>query len=379
MDLADYMGLPDPWRLELAAMLSQIGCAALPRDVLRKAYIGQPLAGTTPTNSPCTPRSPRTSSPTSPACGRWPRSWPYQEKRYDGGGLPPGGIKGGAIPQGARLLKAALDFDTWSGCSRPRGKSRNRPEGPGTHARSPGVVRPGRARRPGIHDQFPRRIRTGPSHPGPAQAGHAPGPGGSRPGQGEVVLSKGQELGTVAIRRLRAALGGKGDTRIRVLVAPRKDLEFAELLRCLTTAPSPLSRKTARHPPRRPPRHHRVYSTQTKGCDRLRLHQAQGQAALLRLRGGAPRRFAVGSGNSTSTSCPRARQEHHQGRTPGGLSSRARDLSRQGPPGHAPGGGERGQGRRPPGQGRNSSRPSSNTKNALRLDEEHIRGTFGLA
>ncbi len=230
MDLADYMGLPDPWRLELAAMLSQIGCAALPRDVLRKAYIGQPLAGNYAYEFAMHPKIAADLIANIPRLREVAEIVAYQEKRYDGGGLPPGGIKGGAIPQGARLLKAALDFDTLERMFAATGKI----EEPAQKA-----LERMRGRRgwydPAVLDalesmiNFPDGFERGlltlaQLKPGMLLDQEVLGPGG------EVVLSKGQELGTVAIRRLRAALGGKGDTRIRVLVPPRKDLEFAELL-----------------------------------------------------------------------------------------------------------------------------------------------------
>ncbi|MGQ9697293.1 MAG: HD domain-containing phosphohydrolase [Armatimonadota bacterium] len=36
--------LPSPWQYEVAALLSQIGCVAIPRDVLERAYSGKPLS-----------------------------------------------------------------------------------------------------------------------------------------------------------------------------------------------------------------------------------------------------------------------------------------------------------------------------------------------
>ena len=45
VDIGGYLGLADAWRVELAAMLSQIGCAAMPAETLRKAYHGEPLPG----------------------------------------------------------------------------------------------------------------------------------------------------------------------------------------------------------------------------------------------------------------------------------------------------------------------------------------------
>lgn len=41
--LVDVLGLPFPWELRLATMLSQIGCVALPTDALTKLYAGQSL------------------------------------------------------------------------------------------------------------------------------------------------------------------------------------------------------------------------------------------------------------------------------------------------------------------------------------------------
>lgn len=42
--LVDALGLPMPWELKLASMLSQLGCVALPADTLAKVYAGQSLS-----------------------------------------------------------------------------------------------------------------------------------------------------------------------------------------------------------------------------------------------------------------------------------------------------------------------------------------------
>ncbi len=44
MHIATQLQLPNAWQYRLAAMLSQVGCVALPPDVLDKVYAGQPLA-----------------------------------------------------------------------------------------------------------------------------------------------------------------------------------------------------------------------------------------------------------------------------------------------------------------------------------------------
>jgi response regulator RpfG family c-di-GMP phosphodiesterase len=42
--IAEKMGLPNVWQVEMAAMLSQVGCVTLPRDVLHKIYFNKGLS-----------------------------------------------------------------------------------------------------------------------------------------------------------------------------------------------------------------------------------------------------------------------------------------------------------------------------------------------
>lgn len=230
MDLAKYMNLADPWRLELAAMLSQIGCAALPRDVLRNAYVGQPLSGNYAFDFAMHPKIAADLIANIPRLKEVAEIVGYQEKRYDGGGLPPGEVKGEAIPLGARLLKAALDFDTLEHMAAASRKN----DEPAQMA----LARM-RGRRgwydPAVLDALESMI----NFPDGYEREHLP-VGELKPGMlldqdvqglnGEVLLSKGQELGTVAIRKLRGALAPRGGVKVRVLVPPRDQLEFAELL-----------------------------------------------------------------------------------------------------------------------------------------------------
>ncbi|MEF3695575.1 HD domain-containing phosphohydrolase [Desulfolutivibrio sp.] len=230
MDLAQYMGLADPWRLELAAMLSQIGCAALPRDILRKAYQGQPLTGNFAFEFAMHPKVAADLIANIPRLKEVAEIVSYQEKRYDGGGLPPGDVKGEAIPQGARLLKASLDFDTLERMASASGKF----EEPAQKA-----LERMRGRRgwydPAVLDALESMI----NFPDGYERAHL-FVSQLRPGMlldqevldlsGEVLLSKGQELGAMAIKKLRGALGGRQDVSVRVLVPPRDKLEFAELL-----------------------------------------------------------------------------------------------------------------------------------------------------
>lgn len=42
-EIAEHLGMRERWQVEVAAMLSQLGCVALPHDVAEKVYYGKPL------------------------------------------------------------------------------------------------------------------------------------------------------------------------------------------------------------------------------------------------------------------------------------------------------------------------------------------------
>ncbi len=91
--------------------MSRSGCVILPEDVLSKIANDQPLNQEEYqlyAQHPCVG---------SDLLGKIPRmeeiaeSILYQEKNFDGTGVPRDAIKGQSIPLGARFLKAVLDFD----------------------------------------------------------------------------------------------------------------------------------------------------------------------------------------------------------------------------------------------------------------------------
>jgi len=109
--LGALRGVADAWQLEVAAMLSQVGCVAVPEAVLTRVFRGA--------NVP--PRE-LAMFEAHPAVGeglvrRIPRLdgvadiIAYQDKRFDGQGPPADGRAGADLPVGARVLKVALDFD----------------------------------------------------------------------------------------------------------------------------------------------------------------------------------------------------------------------------------------------------------------------------
>jgi len=118
-DICKEMHVADSWQFEVAAMLSQIGCVTVPADTLEKIYRGQRLQETetqmfeahTVVGCDLVRNIPRLEDVAKTiAC---------QRKCFDGSGSPKEVGAGAEIPLGARILKAAIDYDMskWSGLS----------------------------------------------------------------------------------------------------------------------------------------------------------------------------------------------------------------------------------------------------------------------
>jgi len=114
------MGVVELWELETATRLSQIGCIMLPEEALKKLYQGQPL---TPQESELFNMHPFIASDLLvkiPRMEKIAEIIAYQQKNYDGSGIPVDDRKGNDIPLGARVLKVVLDFDTLEAGGVPR-------------------------------------------------------------------------------------------------------------------------------------------------------------------------------------------------------------------------------------------------------------------
>lgn len=231
VDLGSYLGIKDLWRLELAAMLSQIGCAALPPEMLRKAYRGEPLPGDKAFEFAMHPKIAADLVANIPRLREVAEIIAYQEKRYDGGGLPPDTRSGEAIPIGARVLKVALDFDTLEAMFRLRRGS----ESPADDALARMLDRQGwydpevlaalesLATMPEGH--VPRLVATEELSAGMLLDQDV------LDAKGELVLGRGLELNAASIRHLERLVRERGATaRYRVLVPPPERLALARLL-----------------------------------------------------------------------------------------------------------------------------------------------------
>jgi len=108
--MAAELGLSNKWQFTVAAMFSQIGCVALPTELLEKAFAGRPLSGAERalfSNHPLVGAS---------LLKRIPRLSPiarmveWQERSYDS--YPPAQRDfNDPVALGAQILKVALDFD----------------------------------------------------------------------------------------------------------------------------------------------------------------------------------------------------------------------------------------------------------------------------
>ncbi len=109
--VASHLEVPDPWIVELAAMLSHIGCVTMPPETVDKMYQGKQLS---PAETQMVERYPQVGHDllaNIPRLETVAKIVVYQQKRYNGLGPPNDGVGGDEIPLGARILKVVLDFD----------------------------------------------------------------------------------------------------------------------------------------------------------------------------------------------------------------------------------------------------------------------------
>jgi len=103
--IAQRLSLAGQWQYELAAMLSQIGCVAVPQAVLEKYYDAQIL---TPDEQDILSSQFRTGAK---LLARIPRLEEVAHMVECQSGPPPGGWPSATVETGSRLLRVTLDFD----------------------------------------------------------------------------------------------------------------------------------------------------------------------------------------------------------------------------------------------------------------------------
>jgi hypothetical protein len=103
--------IAEVWQVEVAAMLSQIGCVILPRAVLEKRNAGERLTEDEEAMVRRAPEMVEQVLSNIPRLEAVREILSYQDKHYDGSGAPNGTAGGEAIPWGGRALKLVLDLD----------------------------------------------------------------------------------------------------------------------------------------------------------------------------------------------------------------------------------------------------------------------------
>jgi len=111
--MSEALREPACWKNEIAAMLSQIGCVAIPDKTLARLYRGEALSRSEAAQFAVHPLVGRDLLKNIPRLEDVAEIIAYQEKHFDGEGPPPDDRRGHAIPLGSRILKVALDFDTF--------------------------------------------------------------------------------------------------------------------------------------------------------------------------------------------------------------------------------------------------------------------------
>jgi response regulator RpfG family c-di-GMP phosphodiesterase len=110
--LADQLGVERKWEFELAGMLSQTGCVTLPNVVIDKIFSGQTLNVVETRMFESHPKIGHDLIANIPRLEEVANIILYQEKHYNGEGVPKDDVKGQDIPLGACALNLAIAYDT---------------------------------------------------------------------------------------------------------------------------------------------------------------------------------------------------------------------------------------------------------------------------
>ncbi len=110
-DVAIHMGETDVWFYETGAILSQIGCIVLPETIQQKIRTGEKLTDPEIQTFNQHPHIAADIIGKIPRLEELSQMILYQEKLYNGEGIPLDSVRGKDIPLGARILKVVLDYD----------------------------------------------------------------------------------------------------------------------------------------------------------------------------------------------------------------------------------------------------------------------------
>lgn len=109
--IATYLDLPDRWRLELAAMLSHIGCAAIPKEVLKNITAGKNVSEDDQKMFDMHPKIAQDLLSKIPRLKSVAQMIGNQRSSLDKGKLTQELSEWDRVDLGAQLLKMVIDFD----------------------------------------------------------------------------------------------------------------------------------------------------------------------------------------------------------------------------------------------------------------------------
>lgn len=112
--IATRLELKDQWQLDIACMLSQVGCVTVPGEILQKKFRGEKLSPSENNIFFQHVQVGKDLVENIPRLEGVARAIEYQEKCFDGSGWPRSSLKGKNIPFISRILKVALDYDAFS-------------------------------------------------------------------------------------------------------------------------------------------------------------------------------------------------------------------------------------------------------------------------
>lgn len=110
-DMSKQLRVTNAWQFEIAAMLASIGCVTIPNGILEKAYRSMNLF---PNEKVVFDNHPAIGSELLkkiPRMEKVAEIIKYQEKHFDGAGVPKGLVSGDMIPLGSRMIKILHDYD----------------------------------------------------------------------------------------------------------------------------------------------------------------------------------------------------------------------------------------------------------------------------
>lgn len=110
--LAIRLNVEDKLELDLALMLSQIGCVTIPAQILEKKFRGEVLEDSEFELFLSHPLVGGKLLSNIPRLEKIAQAVTYQEKLYDGSGIPKDNKKGTAIPLISRIMKVVIDFNS---------------------------------------------------------------------------------------------------------------------------------------------------------------------------------------------------------------------------------------------------------------------------